>query len=68
MLKNPKFVLETAMHAPVLISLQLTNIFHKDLHKVNITTLVFVKGFTERPDWKVLLRDTDFERKYCQMQ
>ena len=66
MLKDPKFVLETAMHAPVLISLQLTNTFHKDLHKVNITTLFFCK---------VLLGDqisaesnfpTDFERKYCQ--
>ena len=68
MLEDPKFVLETAMHAPVLISLQLINIFHKDLHKVNITTLVFLR---------VLLRDqisaesnfpTYFERKYCQTQ
>ena len=41
MLKDPKFVLETAMRAPVLVSLQLTNIFDNDLHKVSITTLVF---------------------------
>ena len=42
MLKDPKFVLEIAMHAPVLNSLQLANMFDKDLHKVNITTLVFL--------------------------
>ena len=51
MLKDPKFVLETAMHAPVLISLQLTNTFDKDLHKVNITTLVFLQDVTEIPDF-----------------
>ena len=69
MLKDPKFVLETAMRAPVLVSLQLTNIFDNDLHKVSITALVFF--------CKVLLRDhisaesnfpTNFERKYCQTQ
>ena len=50
MLKDPKFVLETAMRAPVLVSLQLTNIFDNDLHKVSITTLVFfLQGVTERP-------------------
>ena len=51
MLKHPKFDLETAMYAPFLINLQLTNIFDKDLHKVNITTLVFQQGVAERPDF-----------------
>ena len=51
MFKDPKFVLETAMHTPVLISLQLTNIFDKDLHKMNITKLVFLQGVTGRLDF-----------------
>ena len=71
MLKDSKFVLETAMYAPFLINLRLINLFDKDLHKVNITTLV-VFFFC-----KVLLRDqisaetnfpAAFERKYCQAQ
>ena len=50
MLKDPKFLLETAMRTPVLISLQLTNIFDNDLPKVSITTFViFLQGVTERP-------------------
>ena len=51
MLKDAKFVLETAMHEPFLISLQLTNIFDKDLHKVDVTALIFLQSVTERPDF-----------------
>ena len=51
MLKNPKSVLQIAMRAPFLISLQLTNIFDKGLKKVNITTLAFLQGVIERPDF-----------------
>ena len=49
MLKDLKFALQIAMHAPFLISLQLTNIFNKDQQKVNITTLAVLQGIIERP-------------------
>ena len=50
MLKDPKFVLETAMRAPVLVSLQLTNIFDNDVaQSEHHCTCFFLQGVTERP-------------------
>ena len=43
MLKDLKFAVETTLHASFLISVQLKNIFDKDLHKVNVTTPAFCK-------------------------